>query len=67
MRVNYRYTVACGNITREHIPEEGALPGTRTAKDSQMATASVRHNAYSPAMMVGIFTTADEHGVKLHD
>ena len=66
MRIDYGNTVACGNVSREHVPEERALSGTRAAEDCEMSTTGIWHDADRPAVMVGIFAAADEHGVKLH-
>src|SRR6266853_449146 len=53
-------------MSREHVPEQGALAGTGPAKDSEMPTARIGHDANRPALVVRVFADADGHGVERH-
>jgi hypothetical protein len=67
MGIDDGHAVAGGNVSRKHIPQERTFPGTRATEDRKMTAASGWHNVNRPAVMEGIFTAADEDGVKVHD
>jgi hypothetical protein len=66
VRIDDRDSVAGGDISGEHVSEQRALAGTRTAEYCQMAAACGGHDVNGPAVVVGMFAAANEDGIKVH-
>jgi len=66
MRIDYGNPVAGGNVGRDDIPHQGALACAGRSKQSKRPTTGGRNDAYRPALMERIFTTANQHRMKRH-